>query len=1469
MKKLPWSLRLIVFLAGLVWMALSVAAAGANAQPLPGATRNQVTFWVVFPERPNLQSSQAMADRTLRGQSVVTRLKNAALLSQAGVRGLLTARRIPFRPFWIANALKVTGDAALMQELAARPDVAKVMPDGVLQIPKPATGQRQAGVQALEWNIERIKAQAAWSGFGSRGEGIVIGSIDTGVEFTHAALVGKYRGHLGNGQFDHNYNWHDPSQVCGIPSLAPCDNAGHGTHTMGTMVGDDGDPGSNQIGVAPHAVWIAAKGCEEWYCSYTALLSAGEWMLAPTDLTGSNPDVSKRPDIINNSWGGGSGDPFYQAIVEAWVASGIFPAFSNGNAGPFCSSAGSPGDYVASYSAGASDFYDGIAAFSSRGPSLFAGEAKPDITAPGVDIRSSMPGNAYGVMSGTSMASPHVAGTVALMWSVAPVLKGDVATTRGLLDKTAIDVADDSCGGLNDPIANLYDNNVWGEGRLDALAAVTAAFANSAHGRLEGVVIDGASGLPLSGVELKISGNIVRTVKTDGNGAYGVDLPPGGYSVLVTRFGYVPVNIQMVTVIDGGTVRQDIAMDQAPRFRIAGTVVDVANAPVSDARVVLLGTPLGEQLTDASGAFRFDGVPEGEYDLQIDAGGCLESGFRHVVLSGGDQTVALTLQRRTDPFGYHCSSGASAYLTATDRLDVYYDWSSALVNLPFAFNFYGQEYTSAHVSTAGTVNFQAEAPWGYNTSVPDPNLPNAALFGFWDELWVDPFHGGVYTATLGSAPDRRFVIEWRNVDLYSDAMMGAQTGLNFEIVLHENGDILMQYQPAATSPAALGASATAGIEDETGSQGLQYAFNQPALRSGLAVTYHKPPLGTVTGQIVDANDGLPISGAIVSVSANGMGVRQTTTDGSGRYRLALRPGDYQLDFGMANYLGQTAPVTVAAGAQITRDVRLSTARANVSANGLELVLAAGTGRSKTLTLSNSGGAPMNWQLAETGGGKIMVESTAGNQRNPAFRANARNTQGFFVGAESRGWSPTAPGNVLASWSTAAMEGAFGVGYTGKLWLSEILRNADICGAACTNREFGTDGTATGTAWIANWAGEWPADMAYDAMHGLVCQLSVGGDNGIHCWNPATGQQMGAITGNLPWTAASQRGLAYRADDDSFYVGGWNEWPGVIYHVKGLSHPDRGAVIGQCSPPDFATSGLAWDPVQKLLWQATNSVSSTIYQLDPSTCDPLAALPHPDPWYNGGGLELNDDGNLWTVSQAGQKAYLIESVVPPSVDVPWLSATPASGTVATGASQALTVTVDATGLAPGVYNAALYLQSNSGRRPLIRVPVSLLVSSYVQGVNAGGKAYTDSSGDAWLADRLYSVGGWGHLMTTSKALSTRSPIAGTVDDALYQTARSGGDEYRYDNLPMGVYQVALKFAEIEGKKPFRRLYDVIVEDGMVLPAHDIAADHGNNTADDHVFYVAVLDGQLRIRFVPRSGFGQPLVSAIRVTHRPDR
>jgi subtilisin family serine protease len=1451
------ALLLVVMLVASGPAAARPAAPGASAgDPLTKvdqkvldqlATKDGATFFVILHGKADLSGANAIRKHGDRAAFVYDRLTSFARQSQAGLTQLLATSHVSWTPYWIANTIKVTADQALLRQIAARPEVDRIVPENHYAIPAPKKGSKQATVNSIEWNIDRIRAPDVWSTFGDRGEGIVVANVDTGVQFDHPAVVRQYRGNLGNGQFDHNYNWFDPSQVCGSPSLVPCDNVGHGTHTMGTMVGDDGDPGTNQIGVAPHARWIAAKGCESNFCSDTALLASGQWIVAPTDLSGQNPRPDLAPNIVNNSWGDGPGNNFYQAIVDAWNAAGIFPAFSNGNAGPGCGSAGSPGDYLNSYSAGAFDINNQIAFFSSRGPSAFGGELKPNVAAPGVNVRSSVPGG-YDVFSGTSMASPHVSGTVALIWSAAPALLSDIAATRQLLDQTAVDTSDLSCGGTP------ADNNVWGEGRLDAFAAVQAA-PRGPTGILTGTVTD-TGGQPIQGTRIHAAGPEDRDTTTDSSGHYSLTLPVGTYDVTASHFGYLSQTASGVQVNEGQTTVQDFALALAPSHAVSGHVRDNAGSPIAGATVTILGTPIAPATTDASGAYSFASVPEGSYDIKADpGGGCFGVQTQHVDVTG-DLALDFTLPRQQDHYGYVCENAAFDWVDAGNVLPLSGDDATTQVTLPFPFTLYGQTYTTANVATNGFVDFAAPNASFINGSIPSADAPNAAVYGLWDDLFVDG-SASVRTQVVGSAPNRKFVIEWSNV-----AFLGQSLRVSFEIVLTEHGQhVVMQYNGIGDTGRQKGDSATIGIENAAGDDALQFSFNQPTLRDQLAVEYRVPNSAFIQGTVTDRNDGQPVSGARVSAARGGSTVREATTNASGFYRLQLPLDSYAVQATAQNYSTESAQVTLGQeDATVSQDFALRTPRAGANPASLQIIAPPNQSRTRTLTLSNSGSANLTWETRESGGGKVATGSTtAGLSKVKGFDPNARTTQGLYAGGTPAGWAPQTPGDVLKHWTPTGLSLAWGVGFTSNVWLSDVPSNNN-------NHEFTVDGAPTGRMWHASWAGAWPGDMAYDAGRGLMCQVNVGGDNGIYCWDPNTGSVVDSITGSFPWTSISQRGLAYRADDDSFYIGGWNQ--GVVYHVKGLSHPDKGAIIGQCNPPDGNISGLAWNPAFNILWEATNSPTDTIYELNPDTCSVITTLPHPTPGFNGAGLEMDDAGNLWTIGQNPNTAYLIDSGVPAFNDVPWLSESPTSGTVAPGGSQAIRVTVDTHGLQPGVYDASIFIQSNAARQSTLRVPVRLIVPGYQVGANAGGGTFVDSLADAWSPDQAYSSGSWGYL-GNSKTSTTKQGIAGTDDDPLYQDLRDGMFEYRFDGLAPGVYQMELRFAELKQTKPNTHLFDVIAEDQLVLPALDIAREVGSFTADDHSFLVRVTDGQLNIRFVARKGFGTPTVNAIRVTARPDQ
>ena len=833
--KVHWGIRWsAIILIALLMLPLAAVAAPATTpttridpRALQAVAKGNGTFWVVMRQKADLSRAYTMRDWNARGQFVVDRLQAVANASQAGIRAQLTAQGKQYRSFWIVNALQVTADSATLKALGSRTDVAEIAADQVYSIPTPAPGTREVTINAIEWGVNNIGAPQVWSTFGARGDGIVVASIDTGVMYNHPALVRQYRGNLGGGSFDHNYNWYDPANACASPSLVPCDNNGHGSHTMGTMIGDDG--AGNQIGVAPNAKWIAAKGCESSSCTTTSLVSSGQWVLAPTNLNGQNPRADLRPNIVNNSWGNTDGsDAFYQSIVQSWVASGIFPAFANGNSGPSCGTVGAPGSYPESYGVGAYDSTNTIASFSSRGaaPAAVGGQTKPDISAPGVNIRSSWNDGTYNTISGTSMATPHLAGAVALMWSAAPSLIGDIAQTRALLDQTAIDTSDLSCGGT------AADNNVYGQGRLDAFAAVSAS-PRGPTGTLSGRVTNASGGAAIAGATVSVSGPTNRSTTTDANGNYSMTLPTGTYNVSVSAFGFTGQTASAV-VNTGATTTQNFALVQAPSFTLSGVVRDSASQPIANATVTIQGTPIAPATTNASGAYSFASVPAGTYNVQADAGRCFNTQTQNVTISGAT-TLNFTLTARADSFGYTCKPVTGSFILASTALALTGDDASAVVNLPFSFTFYGKKYTRANVSTNGHLSFTAASTAYSNSTIPDSAVPNAAIYPFWDDLNVDA-SASVRTQTLGTSPNRQFVIEWRNVAFFSDSTKR----VSFEVILFENGNIQTQYNDIAADGMEQGNSATSGIENSTGTVALQYSNNEAVFNTGTAILYKKP-----------------------------------------------------------------------------------------------------------------------------------------------------------------------------------------------------------------------------------------------------------------------------------------------------------------------------------------------------------------------------------------------------------------------------------------------------------------------------------------------------------------------------------------------------------------------------------------------------------------------------------------------------
>lgn len=455
----------------LLWLMLLALGPTLNAQPhqinprdkidpdlLRRALASDTTDYVAYlaPEA-DLAPAYAIDDWAERGDFVVKALQNTALISQEDLLDFLeggiqigTVEAVD--PFFVVNAVAVTSDADTMLAVAAMPEVTAVEPQDGGYITDPI---EENSAQAVTWGVGRINADAVWSSYGTQGAGVVVGAIDSGVKYDHPALVNQYRGYDGAG-FDHNFNFYDGTSTCGA---APCDSGGHGTHVMGTIAGGDGE---NAIGVAPGARWIAAKACFSGYCDVIALLRSAQWMLAPCPvgvLPGSEScDPALRPQVVNNSWSTTGGSTWYQASIDAWRASGIIPVFIAGNDGPNSGSMDSPADACNAIAVGATTETDTITEFSSRGPGAMAAcPAKPDVAAPGRNVRSATPAGGYVDLTGTSMAAPHVTGCIALLKSIDPSLV--YAEIYNLLTSTAVDI--DAPG---------YDYNA-GHGLIDCLGA--------------------------------------------------------------------------------------------------------------------------------------------------------------------------------------------------------------------------------------------------------------------------------------------------------------------------------------------------------------------------------------------------------------------------------------------------------------------------------------------------------------------------------------------------------------------------------------------------------------------------------------------------------------------------------------------------------------------------------------------------------------------------------------------------------------------------------------------------------------------------------------------------------------------------------------------------------------------------------------------------------------------------------------
>jgi serine protease AprX len=447
-------------------------------------------FLVVLTAQADLNHARLLTTKSAKGWAVRNALWETAQATQGPLLAELRARGVEHRPYYIVNMVWVKGDRALLMDLAARPDVAVIEGNPVVHNDLPRQQRIVEGTcppTGVTTGVAQVRAPEVWA-MGFTGQGVVVGGQDTGYDWDHPALQPHYRGWNGV-VADHDFNWHDSIHsgggICGANSPVPCDDTNHGTHTMGTAVGDDLAAG-HQVGVAPGAKWIGCRNMNQGNGTPATYIECFEFFLAPYPVGGTpaEGDPSMAPDVTVNSWScppsEGCGPNSLLAAVKAQRAAGIVTQQSAGNSGSGCSTVNTPAaHYDQSFTTGALNTgTDTLASFSSRGPTTTVlvnstlGRIKPDIAAPGTGTCSCIPGTGYSDgFSGTSMAGPHVSGAIALLLSAVPSLSGNVNAIEQAMAQGAFHLSTSSCSS----IPGFFPNNLFGWGRLDALCAVLGA----------------------------------------------------------------------------------------------------------------------------------------------------------------------------------------------------------------------------------------------------------------------------------------------------------------------------------------------------------------------------------------------------------------------------------------------------------------------------------------------------------------------------------------------------------------------------------------------------------------------------------------------------------------------------------------------------------------------------------------------------------------------------------------------------------------------------------------------------------------------------------------------------------------------------------------------------------------------------------------------------------------------------------
>ncbi|SNS76708.1 WD40-like Beta Propeller Repeat [Streptosporangium subroseum] len=583
---------------------------------------DRVEAVVVLGARPDPATSSPSVARTT--------LAETARSAQTPVVQLVESRGDQVvNTFWLKNMVLVRVKPATMDALAALPMVDRVIPNFELKAPptppaSPVASLRAAKAGASTWGVEKIGADRVQKERGLTGDGVRVAILDTGIDISHPDLTGKL---VTDDASDpsHPGGWIEFSAEGKPVFSSPHDSAFHGTHVAGTVAG--GNASGTQIGVAPGAELMAGLVIPGGSGSIAQIIAGMQWAVAPYAADGS--PAGKPANVVSMSLGGeGYTDELIEPVRNLRLA-GAFPAFAIGN-DCLPGESSSPGNVYEAVAVGATNPDDSVPDFSCGGvvtrKDWFDAPAEwpdsyvvPDVSAPGTEILSSVPGGEYGTLDGTSMATPHVSGTVALMLQARPDLSVDEALT--ILEGTS----------FFDKRYGERPNTRYGAGRIDAYAAVAEAALKSG---IRGTVTDDKTRKPLAGVTVTLT-STGRTFQTDEQGRFEIRIGAGTYDLKLARFGYRSESTRVrVTADRFSDVR--LALEQTRWGKLSGKVAyGPTGSTVPGATVTVLGVP--DHLTattDINGDYAIDDVPEGTYQAVASAVGVSTSDPQQVAVNG-------------------------------------------------------------------------------------------------------------------------------------------------------------------------------------------------------------------------------------------------------------------------------------------------------------------------------------------------------------------------------------------------------------------------------------------------------------------------------------------------------------------------------------------------------------------------------------------------------------------------------------------------------------------------------------------------------------------------------------------------------------------------------------------------------------------------------------------------------------------